>query len=420
MSRTEIVVPEKIDDKSLINFFSGWKWNISPVGPVKINFSNIEFIAPYAITLYAAYYLYLKEVKKKHAQIVCPPPPHVGTYLDNSGFLELVQQGRPSVGAAATNERIVKLTRIKESKEIPAFARRVVELLAIEDEEVSGAVRYSLIELLRNVVQHSQSAIGGVAMAQYYPKSGLVEICVADCGIGIQSTLREAYPEINNDIKAIKFSTQPHISRTFGPTQYDAMRDNAGLGLFFIKQITSLAHGSFFLGSGSALADIWGDKEGEQQKSYKIAKNGGWPGTFAYLQLRRDSIGEFAQILHSCRSLAAEARKYPNELALDFINDVPEIEDLYVVRVINFEEDVEKAAEVRDAEILPRLSTGSMVVIDFDKVSFATQSFVHALMYKVIRNGQNLGSTLSVANCTSSTREAVIAVAAYAKINPDG
>lgn len=417
MSRTEIIVPENIDDKSLINFFNGWRWLTSPTGPVKINFSAVNFIAPYAVTLFSAYYLYLREVKRKHAQIIFSPSSVAGAYLAKSGFLEIVQQGE-AIEESEDNDRIVKLARIRESKEIPAFARSVVDLLAIEDDEVSGAVKYALIELLRNVVQHSQSAIGGVAMAQYFPRSGLVEICVADCGLGIKDTLREAYPEINSDIKAVKFSTQPHISRTFGPAQYDSMRDNAGLGLFFIKQITSLASGSFFLGSGSALADIWGDKNGEQQKIYKIAKNGGWPGTFAYLQLRKDSITEFDQILQSCRHLAAEARKYPNELALDFINEIPEIDDLYVVNVLNFEEDVEKSAEIRENEILPRINSGKMVVIDFNGVSFATQSFVHSLMYKVIRDGQQIGSTLSVANCSSSTREAVMAVAAYAKIHP--
>jgi len=52
-------------------------------------------------------------------------------------------------------------------------------------------------------------------------------------------------------------------------------------------------------------------------------------------------------------------------------------------------------------------------------VRFATQSFVHALMYKVIRDGQQIGATLSIANCTNPTREAIMAVAAYAKITPE-
>jgi hypothetical protein len=316
-------------------------------------------------------------------------------------------------------DRTVPLARIQSSKEIPAFAKAVMDILKIEDEELAGAVRYSLIELLRNVVQHAASRIGGVAMAHYYPTTGLVEVCVADMGIGIKNTINEAYPEIDSPLKALKFATQPHVSRTFGPSVYSSMKDNAGLDLFFIKQITSLSGGSFFLGSYEALADIWGDTEGKQRKLYKIARADGWPGTFAYLQLRRDSIAEFDAILTVCRELAAEARKYPAELALDFVEEVPDLEDLLIVSVRDFEEDVDKAAEVRDKVILPSINSGRMVVIDFAGVNFATQSFVHALMYKVIRDGQQIGATLSIANCTNSTREAVMAVAAYAKLGSD-
>ncbi|NWN46791.1 ATP-binding protein [Pseudomonas canadensis] len=417
MHNTHIMIPSNLDDKSLLNFFQGWKWIDKPVGPVKLDFTQVNFIAPYAVTLFAAYYFYLKEVKRKHAQILFSPSSVAGSYLVNSGFLELTKQGSETPNFI-NGDRIVKLSRIKKSSEIPAFANNVMQVLSIEDEEVSGAVKYSLIELLRNVVQHSFSDIGAVAMAQYYPNTGLVEICVADCGLGIAKTLSEAYPEIDSDMKAVKFATQPHVSRTFVPAMYNSMQDNAGLGLFFIKQIAARASGSLFLGSGSALVDIWGDKKGEEQKIYKIAKKDGWPGTFAYLQLRKDSIAEFDQILQGCRHLAAEARKYPNELALDFITEIPEIDGLYVVKVTEFEEDVERASHIREVEIIPRINGGVMVVIDFQGVSFATQSFVHALMYKVVRDGQTLGSSLSIANCSNSTREAVMAVAAYAKLTP--
>jgi hypothetical protein len=189
--------------------------------------------------------------------------------------------------------------------------------------------------------------------------------------------------------------------------------------LFFIKQIASLSGGSFFLGSKDALVDIWGDKEGQQKKLYLWAKTGGWPGTFAYLQLRKDTIAEFDGLLTVCRRLAAEAQKYPAELALDFIEGIPDLGDmdeLVIVSVREFEEDVEQAAKIRDEELLPSMKEGTMVVLDFAGVKFATQSFVHALMYKVIRDGQNIGSTLSIANCSKATREAVMAVAAYAKV----
>ena len=412
-----IDIPASIDDKHLLNFFSGWRWRTDLQPPVQINFDTCDFIAPYAVTLLAAYSLWMRNIKQCHLSFNASPNTAAGSYLVQSGFLELM--GESSLSAAIPRpDRTVRLTRISNSSEIPQFAKSVMDILQIDDEELAGAVKYSLIELLRNVVQHSASVGGGIAMAQYYPKTGLVEVCVADMGLGIKSTINEAYPEIDTNLKALKLATLPHVSRTFKPGGYTSMSDNAGLGLFFIRQIASLSKGSFFLGSKDALVDIWGDKEGQQKKLYRQAKAGGWPGTFAYLQLRKDTIAEFDGVLSVCRRLAAEAQKYPAELALDFIEEIPELgelDELVIVSVLNFEEDVEQAAKIRDEELLPSMKEGTLVVIDFAGVKFATQSFVHALMYKVIRDGQNIGSTLSIANCSKSTREAVMAVAAYAK-----
>jgi hypothetical protein len=411
-------IPANVIDKELLRFFHGWKWHADLQSPIEADFRGCNFLSPYAVTLFAAYFIWLKEVKKKAVRIQASRNSVAGNYLVETGFFELFGE-KPATDIVERPDRTVKLTRIATSAEIPSFAAKVMEILCIEDEELEGAVKYSLIELLRNVVQHSGSRTGGIAMAQYYPSSGLVNICVADMGVGIKASLNEAYPEIETDLQALKLATLPHVSRTFGPATYNAMRDNAGLGLFFIKQIASLAAGSFFLGSKDALMELWSGSDGQQKKIYKIARNGGWPGTFAYLRLRRDSISEFDGVLTVCRSMAAEARKYPAELALDFIEEVPEISGLVVIKVAQFEEDVEAAAKFRETVILPSINSGTLVVLDFDKVRFATQSFVHALMYKVIRDGQKIGVTLSIANCTNATREAIMAVAAYAKITPE-
>lgn len=412
-----LTVPPNVVDKELIHFFEGWKWHTDPPSPIEVDFQGCNFLAPYSVTLFAAYLLWLKHVKRKAIRVHAARSSVAGNYLVETGFFEILGE-KPAPDIVERPDRTVKLTRIATSSEIAPFATKVMEILRIEDEELEGAIKYSLIELLRNVVQHSGSSTGGIAMAQYYPNTGLVNLCVADMGVGIKATLNEAYPELDTNLQALKLATLPHVSRTFGPSTYTAMRDNAGLGLFFIKQIASLAGGSFFLGSKDALIDLWGDQEGKQKKLYRLARKGGWPGTFAYLQLRRDSIAEFDSILTVCRNMAAESRKYPAELALDFIEDVPDVSGLVVVKVAEFEEDVEAASKYRDTVVLPSINCGRMVVLDFAKVRFATQSFVHALMYKVIRDGQQIGSTLSIANCTNSTREAVMAVAAYAKVAP--
>lgn len=133
------------------------------------------------------------------------------------------------------------------------------------------------------------------------------------------------------------------------------------------------------------------------------------------LQLRKDTIGDFDSVLQVCREMSMAARKDPVLLNLDFIDEIPELDGLEVINVAEFEENVDIASNVRERKILPALNNGKMVVLDFSGIKFATQSFVHALIYKILRDCDKVTSGLSIANCTASTKEAILAVAGYAK-----
>jgi len=421
MDSFEVEVPAELGDKNLVPFFKGWNWGAVPrSSAVRINFSKVEFTAPWAINLFAAHAIWLKEQNHQYVEVEIDHKSIAGRYLVQAGIFELLGLQRPGAIPEALDSRTAPLKRIQKSEDVPIFANSVMALLKIEDEELSGAVRYSIVELLRNVVQHSHSSIGGTAMAQYYPSTGLVEVAVADYGVGVLSSLRPGYPEIGNDLTALKFALLPHVSGTFRPHAYASMSDNAGLGLFFIKEIATRSGGGFFLGSRNALVDLWGNQDGTFGKKYQIATRGGWPGTFALLQLRRDSIAEFGALLGVCRDLAAEARRDPTEIALDFLEEVPDIEGLVVVKVAEFEEDVDAAARTRDTVIIPALKEGRMVVMDFKGIKAGTQSFAHACMYKILRDRSEVRYALSIAGCTNATREAIRAVAAYAKIDSTG
>lgn len=411
---TDIIIPEALGDKDLNSFFRGWEWRDDPSDPVVIHVGHGTHIAPWAATLFGAYGIWLKEVRGKNVSIDYNPNTYTGKFLNRIGFPQLFSAN--IAPEALGDERIFPLTRISESKQIGPIASSVVKMLDIGDEEIQDALKYALIELLRNVVQHSRSRIGGLVSAVYFPKSGIVDVMVADIGCGLRASLRGTYPEINSDQKAVRFAMNPHVSGTFQSGEYGSMKDNAGLGLFFIKEIASRAYGGFFLGSGAMLADIWGTADGDQKKKYIQSNSSGWRGTFALLQLRRNSIGEFDALLQVCRDIAAAVRKDPSELAVDFIEENPCIEGIITLPIREFDEDVEVAAHKRDTVILPALSAGELVLLDFSGVRASTQSFIHALMYKVFREGKNLNSCLSVCCADRATKEAVRSVSAYASV----
>lgn len=410
----EINVPEKLGDKNLLAFFKGWTWHDDPESPVEINVKRGTHIAPWAATLFGAYAIWLKEVRNKEVFLDYGENTYLGTFLERIGLPQLL--GYKVAPNPHDFQRICPLQRIKDSKEIAPFVSSVMELLELEDTEVADAVKYSLVELLRNVVQHSRSRIGGLACAVYFPNKGIVDVVVTDIGCGIRAALRGAYPEINSDLKAVKFALMPHVSGTFASGAYHSMLNNAGLGLFFIKEIASRSGGGFFLGSGEMLADSWGNADGSPGKKYVQSNSGGWRGTFALLQLRKDSIGEFDALLAKCREIAAEARRDRSEFAVDFLDELLDIEGIKTVVIKDFEEDVEAAAEIREKEILPTLEENELIVLDFTGIRAATQSFIHALMYRLFRDGKNMESCLTVSCADRATEEAIRAVAAYAAV----
>ena len=134
-------------------------------------------------------------------------------------------------------------------------------------------------------------------------------------------------------------------------------------------------------------------------------------------RVTRSAIEEFGDLLQRCREIAAEVRRDPSELKLDFIEDVPELEGATVVKVRDFEEDVERADSVREDQILPALEADGLVVLDFSGIRVATQSFIHALLYRVFRDGNHVETSLSIAGADRATQEAIRAVTAYARVS---
>ena len=261
-------VPDNLPDKNLISFYKGWCWPKNPDNSILIDFTDVNHISPWALTQFAAYGLWVKEAKHKNIKIKLNERSSAGAFIARSGLLDLFDQADGAEIDEYLPEKTVPLTRITSSQEILPFTKNVMNILKIEDAEIEGAIKYSLVELLRNVLQHSKSQIGGLAMAEYYPTKELVKLVVADLGIGIQASLQEKYPEIAEDYQALKFATQPHISGTFNYGAYQSMGDNAGLGLFFIKQIASLAGGCLYLGSYDCLFDIWNTRDDNHGKRY--------------------------------------------------------------------------------------------------------------------------------------------------------
>lgn len=111
------------------------------------------------------------------------------------------------------------------------------------DRRELSALEWSINEVTDNVLNHSQSRIGGLIQVSTFQRSRKrVEYIVADAGLGIPSTLRATHPLLSSDAEALEQAIREGVTRDKNVGQ--------GNGLFGSYQICSHSNGFFQLESG--------------------------------------------------------------------------------------------------------------------------------------------------------------------------
>lgn len=79
-----------------------------------------------------------------------------------------------------------------------------------------------------------------------------------------------------------------------------------------------------------------------------------------------------------------------------------------------FAENKDAARDLRIGKILPELEKGEEVILDFEGVDSATQSFMHALISDIIRKkGINILDQIKFKNCSSTLQKIIGIVVDY-------
>jgi anti-sigma regulatory factor (Ser/Thr protein kinase) len=171
-------------------------------------------------------------------------------YLQRMGLFKLLHL---KTGITITEHepagRFIPLTQIQGSEELTTFITDMVPLLHLEPEHAEP-IKYVVSELVRNVLEHANTAQGAIVSAQYYKKSNTIRIGIVDTGVGIKKTINNSYP-VQTHLEAIQLALTPGITGTtqrIGGTEY-----NAGAGLFFIKSIAQINREFFMIYSGNAM-----------------------------------------------------------------------------------------------------------------------------------------------------------------------
>jgi hypothetical protein len=79
-----------------------------------------------------------------------------------------------------------------------------------------------------------------------------------------------------------------------------------------------------------------------------------------------------------------------------------------------FAENKDVARDIRTREIFPTLANGEEIVLDFEQVDAATQSFIHALISDVLRRlGNDALDRIAFKSCNDTVKKVINIVIGY-------
>lgn len=229
-------------------------------------------------------------------------------YLQRMGLFHFLKlEPQPNILEHEPAGRFIPLTQVKDSKSLTHFITEMIPLLHVEPLHAEP-IRYIVSELVRNVLEHSQSLHGALACAQYYKKSNTIRIGIADTGVGIQDSINQSY-NAKNDLEAIRLALMPGVT---GTTRREGGSElNAGAGLFFIKSIAQVNRDFFIIYSGKAMYKLLKKSKSSKRillhaDPLKDRHSAGsdfpfWQGTVVGIDLTLNTTQEFSSLLDFVR-----------------------------------------------------------------------------------------------------------------------
>jgi anti-anti-sigma regulatory factor len=314
--------------------------------------------------------------------------------------------------------RTVRLTCFQRFPELEPIASEISHLL-VEDpalEDTRRTLYYVLVELLRNVVQHSRDPLGGVVGAQvmHAGRGGyerdMIQVAVADAGIGIPESLKTHYPDVADARVALDQALWPHVSSAFAPG-LSGNQQNAGLGLFFIAEMAKLAAGRLLIATRGASLRLEGGPEGTDPRRFEVLPLA-FPGTLVAFELPRTEVQDYEGLI---ATITARARERTPQRAIHHwlrYEDPPAGALRLLVSVAA--EDTVAAARFAQETLEPRLLARQTVALDFRNLPICTQSFLHALLYGPLRLAWAKQVEIYVVNAQPAVRSTLELLESYA------
>ena len=194
-----------------------------------------------------------------------------------------------------------------DEKNIQQVYRRLVEVLIHQPEVETSllqAMSYCFYEVMDNVLIHSGKNVG-IVITNYSEPQHLIQILVADDGIGIQNSLAQntEYENISEP-QALEYCIRDKVSDGKG----------MGFGLYSTSRLINTAGHKLIIRSGNHTLSANGEMA--------VTESEHWAGTIVYFELRSNMDIDPASVVDH-RTDPAE------EFDILFLDNNPELNELW-------------------------------------------------------------------------------------------
>lgn len=194
-----------------------------------------------------------------------------------------------------------------DEKNIQQVYRRLVEVLIHQPEIETSLLQgmsYCFYEVMDNVIIHSGKTVG-IVITNYSEPDHLIQILVADDGMGIQASLAQNSEYANiTEGQALEYCIKDNVSDGKG----------MGFGLYSTSRLITTAGHRLIIRSGNHTLSANGD--------LTVLESEPWQGTIVYFELRSNMDIDPASVV--------DHRTDPAEEFDDlFLDDAPQLDKLW-------------------------------------------------------------------------------------------
>ncbi|MBB6591197.1 hypothetical protein ACYT85_15230 [Ralstonia solanacearum] len=318
-----IVMPSSLELQTALTFSSNIA-TLEEADEYIFDFKNTRNTEPFGMLLVASQIRRLIRLRPK-ASVRCSNFKHM-TYAAHMGFFQSFGLDHGKAPGEATGssryipirifdcpslEREAAQKGIEVGEEIEETSGQMASILCGESSgPIHETLTYSMREVMRNVIEHSESQRFGIC-AQYWPSKNRVEVALLDQGIGLRQSL-SANPHIDtsNDRNAINYALMPAISgKAFkgARSKKKGPWANSGFGLYMTNRICRNG-GNFFIATGNSGLLLTSGKEGKKWYDCNLI------GTAIRMTVKTDQLPSLKESLSKYKKEGYEFQKRYREI----------------------------------------------------------------------------------------------------------